>query len=67
MVSTYSNVVKAIGALVTGGGGGVDLGAYGWALGGKVSIVWGDLDGDAHSDFAVLVADSSLSTGGWLL
>jgi serralysin len=63
MVSAYSNVVKAIGAL-----GGVDLGAYGWALGGsRVSIVWGDLDGDAHSDFAVLVADSSLSTGGWLL
>ena len=62
MVSAYSNVVKAIGAL-----GGVDLGAYGWALGGKVSIVWGDLDGDAHSDFAVLVADGSLSTSGWLL
>jgi serralysin len=62
MVSTYSNLFKAIGAL-----GGVDLGAYGWGLGGRVSVVWGDLDGDGQSDFAVLVADNSLSTSGWLL
>ena len=62
MVSAYSNVLKAIGAL-----GGVDLGAYGWGLGGQVTIVWGDIDGDGQSDFAVLVADNSLSTSGWLL
>lgn len=62
MVSAYSNVLKAIGAL-----GGVDLGAYGWGLGGQVSIVWGDIDGDGQSDFAVLVADNSVSTSGWLL
>jgi serralysin len=62
MVSTYSNLLKAVGAL-----GGVDLGAYGWGLGGPVSIVWGDIDGDGQSDFGVLVADNSLSTSGWLL
>jgi serralysin len=62
MVSTYSNVLKAVGAL-----GGVDLGAYGWGLGGRVSIVWGDIDGDGVSDFGVLVADNSVSTSGWLL
>lgn len=63
MVSSYSNIFGAIGAL-----GGVDLGAYGWGLWGGASIVWGDLDGDASSDFAVLVSGGgSLSTGGWLL
>jgi serralysin len=55
-------VFKAIGAL-----GGVDLGVYGWGLGGKVSVVWGDIDGDGQSDFAVLVDDNSVSTSGWLL
>jgi serralysin len=62
MVTAYSNVFKAIGAL-----GGVDLGVYGWGLGGKVSVVWGDIDGDGQSDFAVLVDDNSVSTSGWLL
>jgi serralysin len=62
MVSAYANAVSAIGAL-----GGVDLGAYGWGLWGGASIVWGDVDGDAQSDFAVLVTGGSLSTSGWLL
>jgi serralysin len=62
MVSAYSSASKAIAAL-----GGVDLGVYGWGLGGRVSVVWGDIDGDGQSDFGVLVAESSLSTSGWLL
>ena len=62
MVSAYSSVFSAIGAL-----GGVDLGAYGWGLWGGASIVSGDLDGDSNSDFAVLVTSGSLSTGGWML
>jgi serralysin len=63
MVSSYSSIFGAIGAL-----GGVDLGAYGWGLWGGASIVWGDLDGDANSDFAVLVSGGgALSTSGWLL
>jgi len=63
MVSSYSSLFGAVAAL-----GGVDLGAY--ALGGlfgRASVIWGDLDGDANSDFAVLVSGSSLSTDGWLL
>jgi serralysin len=62
MISTYSNVIRAIGAL-----GDIDLGAYGWGLGGRVSVIWGDTDGDATSDFAVLVASNTVSTSGWLL
>ena len=63
MVSAYASIFSAIGAL-----GGVDLGAFG--LGGlfsQASVIWGDLDGDANSDFAVLVSGSGLSTSGWLL
>lgn len=63
MISSYSNIFKAIGAL-----GGVDVGLFG--LGGlfsQASVVWGDLDGDATSDFAVLVSGGNLSTGSWLL
>jgi serralysin len=63
MVSAYSNIFSALGAL-----GGVDIGVFG--LGGlfsKASIVWGDLDGDAKSDFAVLVSGNGVSTSGWLL
>jgi serralysin len=63
MVSSYSSLFGAVAAL-----GGVDLGAYALAgLFGRASVVWGDLDGDATSDFAVLVSGSSLSTDGWLL
>jgi serralysin len=63
MVSAYSSLLGAVAAL-----GGVDLGVYGLAgLFGRTSIIWGDLDGDAHSDFAVLVSGASLSTDGWLL
>ena len=63
VVSTYSSIFSALGAL-----GGVDVGVFG--LGGLFSqawIVWGDLDGDATSDFAVLVSGSGVSAGGWLL
>jgi len=63
MVSSYASIFSAIGAL-----GGVDLGVFG--LGGlfsQASVVWGDLDGDAVSDFAVLVSGGSLATGSWLL
>jgi len=63
MVSTYSSLFGAVAAL-----GGVDLGVYGLAgLFGRTSVVWGDLDGDANSDFALLVSGSSVSTTGWLL
>ena len=63
MVSSYSNIFKAIGAL-----GGVDVGVFGLGgLFGHASVVWGDLDGDAVSDFAVLVTGGNLSTGSWLL
>jgi serralysin len=63
MVSSYSNVFKAIGAL-----GGVDVGVFGLGgLFGQASVVWGDLDGDATSDFAVLVFGGNLSTSSWLL
>ena len=63
MVSSYANIIKAIGAL-----GGVEVGAFG--LGGlfsQASVIWGDLDGDANSDFAVLVSGGGVSTNGWLL
>jgi serralysin len=63
MVSAYSSLLGAVAAL-----GGVDLGVYGLAgLFGRTSVIWGDLDGDAHSDFAVLVSGGALSTEGWLL
>jgi serralysin len=63
MVSTYSSLLGAVAAL-----GGVDLGAYGLAgLFGRASIIWGDLDGDADSDFALLVSGGGLSTTGWFL
>jgi serralysin len=63
MISSYSSLFGAVGAL-----GGVDLGAYALAgLFGRAAVIWGDLDGDATSDFAVLVSGSSLSTDGWLL
>jgi serralysin len=63
MVSAYSSLLGAVAAL-----GGVDLGVYGLAgLFGRASVIWGDLDGDAHSDFAVLVSGGGLSTDGWLL
>lgn len=63
MVSSYSSLFGAVAAL-----GGVDLGAYALAgLFGKASIIWGDVDGDAESDFAVLVSGSSLTTDNWLL
>ena len=63
MVSSYSSIFSAIGAL-----GGVDVGVFG--LGGLFSsaaVIWGDLDGDANSDFAVLVSGGSVSTSNWLL
>jgi serralysin len=63
MVSSYSSIFSAIGAL-----GGVDVGVFG--LGGLFSsaaVIWGDLDGDANSDFAVLVSGGSISTNNWLL
>lgn len=63
MVSAYSSLLGAVAAL-----GGVDLGIYGLAgLFGQASVIWGDLDGDAHSDFAVLVSGGGVSTDGWLL
>jgi serralysin len=63
MVSSYSSLFGAVAAL-----GGVDLGAYALAgLFGRASVIWGDLDGDADSDFAVLVSGSGLTTDGWLL
>jgi serralysin len=63
MVSTYASIFSAVGAL-----GGVDLGLFGLSgLFSQASVIWGDLDGDANSDFAVLVSGSGLSTSGWLL
>jgi serralysin len=63
MVSSYASIFSAIGAL-----GGVDVGVFGLAgLFERASVIWGDLDGDAESDFALLVSGGGLSTTGWLL
>ncbi|MFZ0269782.1 M10 family metallopeptidase C-terminal domain-containing protein [Caulobacter sp.] len=63
MISSYSNIFSAIGAL-----GGVDVGVFGLAgLFERASVIWGDLDGDANSDFALLVSGGGMSTSGWLL
>ncbi|MBO9709847.1 MAG: M10 family metallopeptidase C-terminal domain-containing protein [Caulobacter sp.] len=63
MVSSYSSLLGAIGAV-----GGVDVGIFGLGgLFGRASVIWGDLDGDSNSDFAVLVAGGNVSTTGWLL
>lgn len=63
MVSSYASIFSAIGAL-----GGVDFGVFGLAgLFERASVIWGDLDGDAESDFALLVSGGGLSTTGWLL